>query len=486
MNNKLVKLEQAFAKYEIPQYVEKVDKQKNWVSYGVDNLFPNYLVSLIAKSARHASILKKKASLIGGRGFLTTNLQTETMMFLSNSKNEDDMEEILLKIAYDLELCGGFALNLIWSKDRTRISEINYIDVTKLRVCPPDPEKGFPQIEDYWISPDWDKYKKLENTPVLYPGFSTINRKQASQILYVKGNKAGSGFYAQPDYLPAIYWMELEFKISEFHLASLVNGFHPSFHINWPLGNNLSDEEMDEYVIKLKSQFGNSINAGESFISFSEDENKPTITPIQANSSDERFIQLDEIVEKGILAAHRVNNPALFGVSESGKLGDNNGVDRTQSMMEFEIDYVIPQQQIIEKIINQIARINGITDRIMINRYSDSYKKVGGDSIQDVISILESQGMTPVQKYHLLVSLNYTHDLSSKLSGYTEGNNLKSKPAAPAPQSAASVIKQHKFAPDDFDEVHPNCRCQIIDGVFECEDDACDECQAAADEYNNK
>jgi hypothetical protein len=437
-NTKIIKLDnQNFAKVDIPQFIEKVNKQKGWVDYGADNQFPYYLISLIAKSPRHAAILKKKAMLVGGRGFNTTNLEMETMMFLANSKNPDDMEEILAKIAYDLELFGGFALNLIWSKDRTRISEVNYIDVSKLRVAAPDDEDPYAP-EQYWLSDGWEKVRKF--IPVLYPGFSTIDRKKASQILYIKGHRAGTEYYAQPDYLPALWWMELEYKISEYHLASIVNGFHPSFHINWPIGANASDEEMDELIFRLKSQFTNSVNAGESFISFSEDENKPTINPIQQNTSDERFIQLDGLVEKGILHAHRVNNPALFGVQVPGKLGDTGDSNRLQSMMEFEIDYIIPQQQIIEKVINRIARINGVKDKIMINRYSDAYKKVGTDSVQDVLQIMSNVDITPEQKYHLLMSLNYSHNLSSKLSAYTEGRMIKPSEKAPTLADSAKKI----------------------------------------------
>lgn len=422
--NTIIKLtNMEFQKYEIPQFQEKLDKQKGWINYGLDNQFSYYLISLIAKSARHAAIVKKKAMLVGGRGFLTTNLNMETMLFLANSKNEDDLEEIVYKISYDLELFGGFALNVIWSKDRSKISEINYIDVSKLRIAAPDPEKGFPQIENYWLSDGWENVRKYP--PKLYPGFSTINRKKASQILYVKGHRAGTEFYAQPDYLPAIYWMELEFKISEYHLASVVNGFHPSFHINWPVGSDLSDEGMEELILRLKSQFGNSVNAGESFISLTEDTNKPTITPIEQNGSDKRFIQLDSIIEKGIMYSHRVNNPELFGLMTSGMTVGDSGGNRVQSMQEFEIDYVIPQQRIIEKELNKLARINGITDKIMLNRYSDSYKKVGGDSIQDVLAIMAEEKISPKQKYHLLISLNYTHQLASELSQYTEGHNEK-------------------------------------------------------------
>ena len=480
--NKIVFTEQDFTKYEIPQYIEKQNKSKGYVQYGDDNQFPSYLITLLAKSPRHANIVKKKAMLVGGRGFITTNLEMDTMLFLKNSKNEYDLDEILAKVSYDFEVFGGFCLNIVWSKDRTRISEINYIDVSKVRVANPDPEQGYPQIENYYISDGWENERKYP--PVWYTGFSIIDRKEASQILYIKGHRAGTEFYAQPDYLPAIYWMELEMKIQEFHLSSVIKGFHPSFHINWPIGGNASDEEMDELVYKLKTKFSNATNAGETFITFIEDELKPTITPITANSSDERFINLDSLIEKGILHSHRVNDPQLFGVNGGGNELSSNGNDRVQAMMEFEIDYVIPQQQIIEKVFNNLGRINGLTDKLMINRYTDAYKKVGADSASEVLAIISNTTITPKQKYHLLICLNYTHDISSNLSAYEDAKQKDQKTPTPI-----SPIKHSKFDMEDREDgdadVHPNCRCSIENNVFITEPDCCDECNDAADEYNS-
>ena len=145
----IIVLDHKFNGIEIPQFAEKIHKTKGYVSYGEDNLFPYYLISLIAKSPRHAAILKKKASLIGGRGFITTNLSPETMLFLANSRNDNDMEEILAKISYDFELFGGFYLNIFWSKDRTKIVEVNYIDPSKVRIVPEEPDSKYPQITKY-------------------------------------------------------------------------------------------------------------------------------------------------------------------------------------------------------------------------------------------------------------------------------------------------------------------------------------------------
>lgn len=39
-------------------------------------------------------------------------------------------------------------------------------------------------------------------------------------------------------------------KKTTTHLASVVNGFHPSFHINWPVGANIAQQIVDDSFIK--------------------------------------------------------------------------------------------------------------------------------------------------------------------------------------------------------------------------------------------
>jgi len=510
-NEKFSKVEE-FSKVQLPMYKEKEEKSKGWICQGLDNKYPFYLKSLLDKSPVHSGIVKKKSQLIAGRGFITTNLGLDAVYFLKNSRNSMDLDEISSAVAYDFEIYGAFALNIIWSKDRESISEINYIDVSKLRVAIPDEED--PEVESYWISDGWENIRKYP--PVKYDGFSTINRKSASQIWYVKDHRAGTEWYGLPEYISGIFWMEMQIQISQFHLASVSNGFHPSFMINWPVAPNSSDEDMDVLVSRLKRQFQGSVNAGEIVLTVTDKENTPTITPIEANSSDERFVNLQNLIERSIMQAHRVNNPELFGLPQEGKLGSSSKGERMESAQEFEIDYVIPKQQIIEKVFNKLARINGIKDKLFLSKYTDQYKKVGSDSATEVLTIISNQEITPKQKYTLLISLNYTHQLASDLSAYYDGNNLKEKGNQTQSGTQSGIQKtKHSFEEqkrfeeihnkykskctcksEKFDEVdgedgdvgdvelHPNCRCRIENGVYIVEEDACDDCQDAADEYN--
>jgi len=427
-----------FSAVSIPTPSEKVNKTKNWVEWGTDNQYPTYLISLANKSSLHASILKQKSMLIGGDGWSKTNLSPEATLFLKNVYNEDDLDELLFKVAMDLELYGGFYLNLIWSKDRQKIAEINYIDPSKVRIAAPDAEEKYPQNENYWISDGWENVTKYP--PVLYPGFSTVNKKKRSQILYVKEYRPGTEWYGRPEYEPGIRWIELEWEISNFHLNNVKNGFHPSMHVNFPIGQP-SNEESFEIIKRLKGQYQGSDQAGNVMVTFSMDKDTAaTFDPIELNASDTRFLMLNEQVTNGIIKAHRVVDPELFGIQVPGSLGSRANL--LESLEIFQTQYSQPKQRVIEKTFNWIRRINGIPDNLLINKYSPQFSKIT-TNMGDVLQILQSS-ITAEQKYHLLVQNDYDHKTAANLTGYTEGNNQKhieKKPETPvAPQEPTQNI----------------------------------------------
>ena len=102
-----------FASVEIPSPSETISNGRGWVSFGDDNLYPQFLISLSNRSSLHSSILKQKSMLIGGQGFSKIGLSAEALSFLKNVYNQDDLDQIVFKIAMDMELYGGFYLNII-------------------------------------------------------------------------------------------------------------------------------------------------------------------------------------------------------------------------------------------------------------------------------------------------------------------------------------------------------------------------------------
>ena len=392
----------------VPLYKESFNKAQGWVNFGEDNNLPNYYLGLLARSPKHSAIINTKSQMVAGNGIVRNNLSNEALSFIQNHFSDEgySLDEIAARISMDYEIFGAFALIIRWSNDRKTIASIDHISPQKIRVSIPDPE--YPQIENYFVCVDWERWQT--KGVAKYPGFSTIDRKDTAQILYVKRYVAGKEFYGEPEYMPAARWCEIEFEISNFHLMNIKNGFAPSLHINFPFGRpNL--EEIEYEVRRLKNEFEGSYGAGAPFITFSEGTDvKTEIDTIDLNTSDERFVQLNQEITEGIMVGHRVTDPQLFGVMQTGVLFDSNNL--IKSLQAFQSQYVTPRQYVIEREFNRLARINGIQDKFELNRYELDFD-ISID-VKDLMSLLLAP-LPNVQKVQILISLGYREEEVEKL-----------------------------------------------------------------------
>ncbi len=391
-------------KTEIPAYVEQKDRT-GFIKWGLDNFYPNYLLSLVNRSPLHSSIVNLKSSMIGRNGFVNNNWAPETINFIKNLTNQDDLETILAKISSDLVIFGGFCLNIRWSKDKSRIAEINYVPVEVVRILPSDK----PTEDDrYQICQDWSNIRK--NPIITYDGFSTINRV-GNQILYVKEYRSTNNFYPVPEYIAGINMMETQYQINEYHLYSVLNQFNPSMHINFPYVPN-SDEERDQIVRRLKSEYEGAKKAGNVVITFSEtSDGKPTLDPIETNDSDTKYIELKKDIIDGVVSAHALTDKKLLGLEISGELGGHKN-ELIESLSVFQAQYVASKQSLIEKILNKLARINSIPDKIVIQKYTANLTVEV--PVGDLLSILQST-LTDRQKVEILINKGLSRDEASLL-----------------------------------------------------------------------
>ena len=393
---------------DLPLYTETISPN-GWIDYGDDNLLPNYYIGLMARSPLHNAILKGKAQMIAGNGIDKNGLSNEAINFIKNPYGEFDLEELCARSAYDLEVYGAFAWNIVWSKDRTRIATINYVSPQQLRIAAPDKDE---KKEAYFISKDWENTRLFQ--PIKYPGYSIVDRSGASQILYVKDYRPGRYFYGEPEYMSAVRWIEMQYEISNFHLQNLKNGFAPSMLINF-VNEVPSDDEMDFLMKRTEAQYKGAQGAGKVIFTFSKDKDSaPVITPIQLNNSDDRFVALNKEIEQGIFSGHRVVNPEIFGAAKDGQVNFGQ-TDLLNSLEMFNSLYIRPKQLIIERELKNLAKVNGITDDFKLTEYRIEFSKMD-ISIADILSVLQAQ-ITPEQKFEILTSSGYDEDSAKKLCG---------------------------------------------------------------------
>jgi hypothetical protein len=301
----------------LPIFSELFDRRP-WVLYGENNQMPQYLISRYNNCAIHKAVITSKREQVCGDGIVSLNNPMATVNLINPKENVMD---VFRKCALDLLLFGGYALNVIWSRDRKSIAEIYHLDFSRIRCGKINHETD--EIEKYYYSADWTNIKKF---PV--EEYDTFNQEDgdASQIYYYKQYSPNNSYYPHPDYSGGLAAIEIDVNIKEFHANNLKNGMLPSLFIS--MNNGIPGEEEQRIITRaLEEQYTSVNNAGRPIISFNESpELAPQITQIPAASSDGYYQSIYDDVLRSILSAHRVSSGELYGISTAGKLGTRNEI----------------------------------------------------------------------------------------------------------------------------------------------------------------
>ena len=354
MNLNLVKL----SHYNIPHLVEKTNQE--WISFGENNLYPNYLLELFLGSAINGALIKSIGAMIYGEGIAATNVDEseatkESYLRLTELLHNSD-DDVLKDLAIDLKLFGGCYVNVIWSRDRSKIAKMKHIPAQYIR----SGKMIDGEIEHYYYSADWANCKKSEYKPRAYKSFDTEDRSQASQILMIRDKNPALFYGFAPDYVAATDWIQMELEIAQFHLSNITSGMTPSMHVGFSNGVP-TDEERRTIERQLNQKFAGTGNAGKILITFNDGkETAPIIEPIQMNDAQSAWVEMSKQSVSQILAGHRVTSPILFGIrAEGGGLG-NNADELRDAYSLFNNTVVIPFQTTLLKGLNKIFRVNDI------------------------------------------------------------------------------------------------------------------------------
>jgi len=389
----------------IPEYIELDRNNNSWINWGIDNLYPDFLLKLYNSAPLHSAICDLKANMIGGSGFINANWDQETIDFINNSSSRYDLETIMEKVAKDFVIFNGWSLIITYSKDGEKIARIDYISPANIRV---DKEK-------YYVANSWKDVRMGKEQPIIYPKY--IYGVKQTCIFYYMDHRGMNNYYPIPEYTPALTLIQTQVQINDYHLHTINNQFNPSFHINFVA--TPSPEEADENDERIREYLQGAKKAGNAWITYCEDpDKKATIEPIQTNDSDKKYAELSKNVMEGIIAAHNVNDRKLFGYEIAGELGGKN--DRLESLSQFQATYVSKQQKILEKQLNEFGRINGLNDKLKLEKYTLNLSPNIPPS--EMIAILTAP-ISQNAKISMLVGYGYDRDVASLLvDKKTEGD----------------------------------------------------------------
>jgi DNA-binding MarR family transcriptional regulator len=334
--------------YQIPLFTK--DRRNEYVNYGEDNNYPQYLCDLFNRSAKHNAILTAKQKWTYGKGLKVRkdeNLDSmiKAQQLLSKPNQFESLNDIFKKLALDKRLYGGYALQIIWDRGGQKIAKIFHVDFSKVRSSVDNSK--------FFYSNNWADKKE---TILEFNAFNP-DRRKGLQLYYCKDYRPTLKTYPLPDYIAAVPYIEVDVEIANYHRANIQNEFFFGGILNFNNGVP-TDEEQKDLVRRINRKHQGTNNAGRWIINFSDGADKaPNVIPIQPNDLDKQFDILNKTVQEELFVAHRVTSPMLLGIKTEGQLGGRT--EMVDAYKLFDLNEIKPDQQHFEELFNYFAAING-------------------------------------------------------------------------------------------------------------------------------
>jgi hypothetical protein len=348
-------LDISLAKYESVSTVE-VENKKGWVSYGADNLYPNYLIELAQNVPVHGALVSGIAQMVAAIGVESDNPNANK--FLSAW----DINEQLPFIAFDLKCHGGYYLDVIKPIDQKlagfKAAKVNHLPYENMRLAFDD-ESG--KVTGAWYSRDWENVNKKRNKPVFIPMWDDVkdNAECSRGVIFTQLPTAGSNYYPKPDYIGGLHYIEMARQIAVYHLNNIQNGLFPSFIIQF--NNGQPDAEKAQVMKRdIERSISGAKNAGKFIMLFNESsQDAASFEAFPINDADKQYQFLSEESDKKIFVSHRVTTPLIFGIRDGSGLGSNT--DEMKQGLEIMMNKVIaPMRKLITRDLRGLLQNEGI------------------------------------------------------------------------------------------------------------------------------
>lgn len=311
---------------DVPDLIEKKITGKDYIFYGENNDFPQYLWNLYLKSPVSSGIINGTIDFVSGNEVTWNNPMKEI------NREGDTIDDLVRKISTDYMIYGGFALQIL-RNHLGEISEIYWLDLQNIRT---DEDES-----KYYYSKNWNKYG---SKAVVYDKYDP-DKKQPTSVFYFKGHKT-RGVYPIPSYVGGLASIETSTEIGKFHLNNILNNLSSSAIINFNNGVP-STTEQKEIEKKVKEKFAGADNAGKFIVTFNDNKDSATtVERLSEDRMDEKFNTLAKSTMQNIFISFRAY-PELFGMSTEG-----NGF----SLAEYEESFKLYDKTVVQPMQKDIIR----------------------------------------------------------------------------------------------------------------------------------
>ena len=379
-------------------------KNKDFVEYGEDNNYFQYLIDRFLYSNTNHAIITGVANMIYGKGLDATDSNrkpNEYAQMVSIVK-----KDCLRKVSLERKLLGMAAMQIIYLNGKVKSVEHFPMHTLRAEKCN---EKG--EIEAWFYHHDWSNYRKGDKL-LRIPAFGFGNGKEV-EIYIIKPYISGYHYYTPIDYSGALPYAMLEQEISDYLINDVMNGFSGTKVINF--NNNIPPEEKRQEVAndvkrKLTGSKGDKV-----IVSFNASaENKTTVDDIPLNDAPAHYEYLAKECFEKLIVGHRVTSPMLLGIRDTGGGLGNNADEIETATRLFDNIVIRPYQLEIIEAIDQILSINGIA----LNLYFKTIQPL------DFIDVNTMNAETNEEETGVKMSKDLTDEEFQEIENNLEGETI--------------------------------------------------------------
>jgi hypothetical protein len=344
--------------YERPNPQELLSQTRYYLTNGLDNSYFYEVENRYIGSPTNAAIIDNVSNYILGEALID-----ETgILDINDLIDEEDLRNFVT----DFKMQGAGVLTVSYKKiGPKKIDKLFYTSTKSIAI---NRQKDITdEVEGYWYCFDWKLKYKFK--PYFVPAFG-FGQDRENEILYIK-RQSPQPLFALPDYQSGFQYCKLEEELSNYYVNHIQNNFSAGKIINVNQGIPDTDEAQEEAERAILSKVKGTSNAGNIIISFNDNkDNATTVENIEITDSYQQFEILSKEAREKIMLAHKINDPALFGLPmPSGFSSQAEQMD-----MSLKILYrsqINPMRKIIIKGLEKALKLNNPEVKLKFKDYEE-------------------------------------------------------------------------------------------------------------------
>lgn len=406
------------------------------IKYGVDNLYPDFLLKMYSKSPTHGAIIDNKANYVQGEGLryvgggiISQPLNTKEPITLTVDK--------LLK---DFNIFNYFCVEVLYNAAG---KAVQYIHVPAHLI------RTNMSRSKFWYRDNWagNIGKLIEFCPAKNYRLNDEDIS-TSKLFFFEGYYPSINLcYPAPEYTRGLEAIATDAAISTFNLNNIKNHFSLSTLITFFNGNNVTEDVKKKITKKITDSYSGP-EGKKIIVDFQNTNGKGAeVNNIGPNEWDKAYTVTGDKCQSDIFITHQVTSPILMGVKTEGQLG---GVTELELAYEiFKQTYVLNRRVMLEDAFNRLfdgsAIITGAVEFADKPLFSSKVSEQTREKIYTIDELRKLDGKDPLPEgrgNRLLIDPAKTEPLTPEAVPM-----LPNAPAAPATPSRIEQPTQATGAP---------------------------------------